>query len=121
VGYHHLLSRLAGIQQCCAHVIGRCRAVTELGPGGVRTWAGDIIAILREAHPAVEAARARGDTALPQETLDDLRERYEIAVASGIIHNRLRAWHEGATLARRSAPGCATTRNRSPCSPANSP
>jgi transposase len=30
-GYQHLLSRLAGIQQCAAHVIRRCRAVTKLG------------------------------------------------------------------------------------------
>jgi transposase len=58
-GYQHLLSRLAGIQQCAAHVIRRCRAVTKLGPGGVQNWAGDVITILREAHQAVEAARAR--------------------------------------------------------------
>ena len=34
-GYQHLLSRIAGIQQC-AHVIRRCRAVQKLGPGGVQ-------------------------------------------------------------------------------------
>ena len=78
-----------------AHVIRRCRAVTKLGPGGVQDWAGDIITILREAHRAVEAARARGDTALDQQVLDDLRERYDTAVSSGIIHNRLRDWHDG--------------------------
>jgi hypothetical protein len=94
-GYQHLLSRLAGIQQCAAHVIRRCRAVTKLGPGGVQNWAGDIIAILRDAHAAVEAARARGDTAIDQEILDDLRERYDKAVSCGIIHNRLRAWDTG--------------------------
>ena len=94
-GYQHLLSRLAGIQQCAAHVIRRCRAVTRLGPGGVQNWAGDIITILRDAHQAVEAARARGDTALDQQILDDLRERYDNAVASGIIHNRLRDWDGG--------------------------
>ena len=94
-GYQHLLSSLAGIQQCCAHVIRRCRAVTELGPGGVQNWAADVIAVLRETHRAVEAARARGDTALPSEELDDLRERYDTALASGIIHNRLRDWHDG--------------------------
>jgi hypothetical protein len=94
-GYQHLLSRLAGIQQCAAHVIRRCRAVTKLGPGGVQNWAGDVITILRDAHQAVEAARARGDTALDQEILDDLRERYDNAVASGIIHNRLRDWDGG--------------------------
>jgi transposase IS66 family protein len=95
-GCRHLLgSRLAGIQQCAAHVIRRCRAVTRLGPGGVQDWAGDVIAILRQAHQAVEAARARGDTALDQQALDDLRERYDTAVRSGTIHNRLRAWHDG--------------------------
>jgi hypothetical protein len=95
-GYQHLLgSRLAGIQQCAAHVIRRCRAVTKLGPGGLQSWAGDIIAILREAHQAVEAARARGDTALNQQVLNDLLKRYDDAVATGIIHNRLRDWDGG--------------------------
>jgi hypothetical protein len=95
-GYQHLLtSGLAGIQQCCAHVIRRCRAVTKLGPGGVQDWARDVITILRDAHRAVEAARARGDTALDQQALDGLRERYDTAVASGIIHNRLRDWDGG--------------------------
>ena len=59
-GYQHLLARLAGIQQCAQHVIRRCRAVTKLGPGSLQSWAGDIITILREAHQAVEDARARG-------------------------------------------------------------
>ena len=94
-GYQHLLSRLAGIQQCCAHVIRRCRAVTKLGPGGLQSWAGDIIAILREAHQAVEEARARGGTALDLQVLAGLRERYDTAVSAGIIHNRLRDWHDG--------------------------
>jgi transposase len=95
-GYQHLLgSRLAGIQQCAAHLIRRCRAVTKLGPGGLQSWAGDVITILREAHQAVEAARARGDTALNQQVLNDLLERYDDAVATGIIHNRLRDWDTG--------------------------
>jgi transposase len=95
-GYQHLLgSRLAGIQQCAAHVIRRCRAVTRLGPGGLQSWAGDVIAVLREAHQAVEAARARGDTALNQQVLNDLLKRYDDAVATGIIHNRLRDWDTG--------------------------
>ena len=85
----------AGIQQCCQHVIRRARAVTKLGPGGLQSWAGDIITILREAHKAVEDARARGSTALDPQVLKDLRERYDQAVSTGIIHNRLRDWHEG--------------------------
>jgi transposase len=94
-GYQHLLDRVAGIQQCCQHVIRRCRAVQKLGPGGVQNWAGDVIAILGEAHRAVEDARARGSTGLDQQVLDDLRERYDTAVRSGIIHNRLRDWDTG--------------------------
>jgi transposase IS66 family protein len=94
-GYQHLLSRIAGIQQCCQHVIRRCRAVQKLGPGGVQNWAGDIIAILGQAHRAVEDARARGSTALDPRVLDDLRERYDTAVRSGIIYNRLRDWDTG--------------------------
>ena len=42
-----------------------------------------------------EQARARGDTALDPEQLDKLRRRYDEATAFGIIHNRLRDWHEG--------------------------
>jgi hypothetical protein len=43
--YQHLLERLAGIQQCCSHVIRRCRAVMKLGPGGLQSWGGDITAL----------------------------------------------------------------------------
>ena len=95
-GYQHLIgTRVKGIQQCCQHIIRRARQVQKLGPGGVQNWAADVIAILRDAHQAVEAARARGDTALDQQALDNLRERYDTAVASGIIHNRLRDWDGG--------------------------
>ena len=94
-GYQHLLSRLAGIQQCAQHVIRRCRAVTKLGPGGLQSWAGNVISILREAHQAVGEARARGSTALDPQILQDLRERYDDAVKTGIVHNRLRDWDSG--------------------------
>ncbi|HXL95045.1 MAG TPA: transposase [Streptosporangiaceae bacterium] len=94
-GYQHLLERLAGIQQCCAHVIRRCRAVTKLSPGGLQSWAGDIIAIPREAHRAAGDARARGDTRIDPEILVGLLERYDQAVRTGITHNRLRDWHDG--------------------------
>ena len=55
----------------------------------------DVITILRDAYQAVEAVRAPGDTALNQQALDELRERYDTAVASGIIHNRRRDWDGG--------------------------
>jgi transposase len=94
-GYQHLLDRIAGIQQCCQHVIRRCRAVEPLGPGSLQSWAGGVITILRDARRAVEEARARGDTALDQQVLDDLRERYDAATETGRVHNRLRDWHDG--------------------------
>jgi len=90
----------AGLRGGC-HGVSPERAASWTGPplprspGGVQNWAGDIITILREAHRAVEDARARGDTALDQKMLDDLLERYDSAVKSGIIHNRLRDWDTG--------------------------
>ncbi len=93
--YQDLLPKLAGVQQCCQHVIRRCRAVTKLGPGGLQSWAADVIEILREAHQAVQDALARGDPVLDEQLLAKLRERYDEAVAFGITHNRLRDWHEG--------------------------
>jgi hypothetical protein len=93
--YQDLLPKLAGIQQCCQHVIRRARAVTKLGPGGLQSWAADVIDVLREAHQAVEEARARGDPALDAELLAKLRQRYDEAVAFGITHNRLRDWDGG--------------------------
>jgi hypothetical protein len=94
-GYQHLLGKLAAIQQCCQHVIRRCRAVAKLGPGGLQSWAEDVITVLRDAHKAVEAARGRGGTALAPEILAGLEERYDQAMSTGIIHNRLRDWHDG--------------------------
>ena len=94
-GYQHLLSRIAGIGQCAQHVIRRARQVMKLGPGGVQNWASDIISILGDACRAVQEARSRGSTGLDPKVLDDLRERYDAAVKSGTIHNRLRDWDSG--------------------------
>jgi len=93
--YQQMLPKLAGIQQCAAHVIRRCRAVTKLGPGSLQSWAADVIEILREAHRAVEEARARGDPAADAQLLAKLRQRYDEAAAFGITHNRHRDWHDG--------------------------
>jgi hypothetical protein len=93
--YQQLLPQLAGVQQCCQHIIRRCRAVTKLGPGSLQSWAADVIEILREAHKAVDEGLARGDPALDTELLAKLRERYDEAVAFGITHNRHRDWRDG--------------------------
>ncbi|HEY2268406.1 MAG TPA: IS66 family transposase [Streptosporangiaceae bacterium] len=84
-----LLPQLAGLQQCCQHIIRRSRAVTRLGPGGLQSWAADVIEILRDAHRLTGQARAR-DGPPDAEQPGKLRRRYDEAVASGIIHNRLR-------------------------------
>ena len=90
--YQQLLPKLAGIQQCCQHIIRRCRSVTRLGPGGAQSWAGDVITILRQAHAAVEDARSRGQPAVDADLLSGLRDRYDQAVGLGITLNRLRDW-----------------------------
>jgi transposase len=93
--YQQLLPQLAGVQQCCQHVIRRCRAVAKLGPGSLHSWAADVIDALREAHQAIDEALARSDPAPDTELLAKLRERYDEAVAFGITHNRHRDWHDG--------------------------
>lgn len=92
--YQQMLPKLAGIQQCAAHVIRRCRAVTKLGPGSLQSWAADVIEILREAHHLVGEAQARAGP-VDAELLAKLRQRYDEAVAFGITHNRHRDWHDG--------------------------
>jgi hypothetical protein len=48
---------------------------------------------------------------LDQQVLAGLRERYDAAVSAGIIHNRLRDWHDGNHPATPSAPGCAAIKS----------
>jgi transposase len=55
-----LLPRLAGVQQCCQHVIRRCRAVTKLGPGSLQSWAADMISILREVQGGLDGNDGAG-------------------------------------------------------------
>jgi hypothetical protein len=87
---------LAGIQQCVQHVLRRCRAVAKLGPGNLQSWwTGEVTSALSDAHTAVQTAKADNQSALDPELLAELRERYDTAIHSGIIHNRHRDWHDG--------------------------
>jgi transposase len=101
--WHQFDARLAGVQQCAAHLIRHCKGVLELHPQW-QAWAGQVRGILREAA-AVEAARSEGKTQLDPGLLADLRARYDEQVAWGITTNRLRDWHQGrhpgCNLARR--------------------
>ena len=107
-GYQTLLTGekpvLAGIQQCCQHITRRGKGVGKLGPGSLQSWAKKVTDVLTEAHTVVEAAKARGQTALDPKLLASLRARYDTAVESGITHNRHRPWdgdgnHPGYKLA----------------------
>lgn len=87
---------LAGIQQCCQHVMRRCRAVAKLGPGSLQSWwTGEVTSALTDAHTQAQAARTAGRPALDPEQVAQLRQRYDKAVDSGIVHNRHRDWHDG--------------------------
>lgn len=95
---------LAGVQQCCAHIIRHCKGVLELHPDWQK-WAGKVITVLRDAAKAVDDARAAGAEQLDSELLADLRARYDKAIHWGITTNRHRNWHKGNhpgyTLAQR--------------------
>ena len=98
--YQRLLSGvdavLAGIQQCVQHVTRRCRAVAKLGPGTLQShWTGQVTRALTDAHTAVQNAKADNKIALDPSLLADLRDRYDTATDSGIVHNRHRDWHDG--------------------------
>lgn len=87
---------LAGIQQCVQHVLRRCRGVAKLGPGTLQShWTGQVTDALTDAHTAVQDAKADQQITLDPELLAELRERYDKAVDSGIVHNRHRDWHDG--------------------------
>jgi hypothetical protein len=87
---------LAGIQQCVQHVMRRCRGVAKLGPGTLQShWTGQVTDALTTAHTAVQGTKADQRIALDPDLLADLRNRYDEAVDSGIVHNRHRDWHDG--------------------------
>jgi transposase len=107
--YQRLLAQagglLAGIQQCCVHILRRCRAVAKLAPVGLQaSWTGKVTTALLDAHTEVLTARTRGQSALDPDRLAELRASYDRAVDTGIIHNRHRDWdadgnHPGYALA----------------------
>jgi hypothetical protein len=104
VGWHQFDEHLAGVQQCCAHIIRHCKGVLELHPDWQK-WAMKVITVLRDTAKAVDTASAAGADHLDPKLLANLRERYDKAVAWGITNNRHRDWHDGNhpgyTLAQR--------------------
>jgi transposase len=94
-GYQRFEDTLAGVQQCCVHIIRRCKRVLPLGPGSLQRWAKTIQQVLRQANAAVQAAKAAGRDSLDPDLLAGLRARYDQAVEFGIAHNRHRSWDDG--------------------------
>ena len=72
-GAYQKLGSLAGVQQCCQHIIRRCRQVAGLGPGNLQSWAEEVIEILRAAHLIIQDARARSGPASAAQGLADSR------------------------------------------------
>jgi transposase len=105
-GWHQFDAHLAGVQQCVAHIFRHVQDVLDLHPNW-QAWAGEVRAVLRDAHTAVKQAKARGQTRLDPVLLAELRARYDKAVHWGQITNRHRDWHKGNhpghSLARRLA------------------
>lgn len=93
-GWHQFDPHLAGVQQCCAHIIRHCKGVLELHPNWQK-WASQVITVLRATAKAVDDAHAAGADHLNPELLADLRARYDKAVNWGITTNRHRDWHKG--------------------------
>ena len=105
--WHQFDDRLAGVQQCVAHLFRHLQGVLDLHPTQ-QAWAGTVRDVLREAHTAVIAATTAGADHLDPTLLADLRARYDKAVTWGQTTNRLRDWngkgnHPGYTLAARLA------------------
>jgi hypothetical protein len=103
VAWHQFDSTVAGVQQCVAHLFRHLQDVRDLHPTH-QAWAGTTRTVLREAHQAVQTAKAAGHDQLDSTLLAELQARYDKAVAWGQTTNRHRDWdngnHPGYTLAR---------------------
>jgi hypothetical protein len=100
-GYHGILVRddyagwaqfdaqLAGVQQCCQHLLRHLKGVHDLHPDWQR-WAADVRQVLKDAQAAVQDAITAGCTAVDPDLLAGLHGRYDEAVYWGEITNRHR-------------------------------
>ena len=99
---------VTAVQLCCAHLLRALRGIGDLDAEPYRqqrSWTEPATHALLDAKAAVATAKAAGQTAVDPDLLADLRDRYDTAVAWGILTNRCRDWpsgpHPGHTLARR--------------------
>jgi transposase len=103
-GYLSYDARLAGVQQCLAHLYRYLDDIYAIDPQS-QVWTRQAGDALRDAAAAVRTARDARRASLGPVLLAGLRHRYDQAVAAGISVNLSRPWHKGnhpgLTLARR--------------------
>jgi len=93
-GYLSYDARLAGVQQCLAHLYRYLDDAYAIDPQS-QVWARQAGDALREAAAAVRAARAGNRASLDPPLLARLRHSYDQAIAYGISVNLSRPWHKG--------------------------
>jgi len=104
-GYISYDEKLAGVQQCLAHLLRYLDDAHEIDKVA-QVWARHVGDVLRAAITAVDTARTQGRTCLDADVLADLRTQYDQGVAVGISTNLSRPWprtgnHPGLQLANR--------------------
>ena len=103
-GYTSYDTQLAGVQQCLAHIFRYLDDTHTIDPAS-QAWTRQVIDVLREAIHTVKTVRAQGESSLDAEHLEELKHRYDQAVAVGISTNLSRSWpggnHPGLQLANR--------------------
>jgi hypothetical protein len=103
VGYHQFDPDLAGVQQCCSHLLRHLAGVGELDADN-KLWTEQVATALKDAARLVEQALTTGGT-VEADKLADARQRYDQGVKVGISFNLSRPWHKGnhpgLVLARR--------------------
>jgi len=103
VGWHQFDAHLAGVQQCCSHLMRHLQGVLDLDTQ-VQKWAAQAQQALRDAADLVDAAK-KTHTPIDVVALAKARLKYDRSVRVGISINLSRPWpkgnHPGLVLARR--------------------
>lgn len=102
-GWYQFDAQLAGVQQCCQHLLRSLRGVAALDSDN-QAWADQVAQALRDAGRLANRA-VTTSTGIDSDVVTALRWRYDQGVAVGISVNLSRPWpggnHPGLTLARR--------------------
>jgi transposase len=103
-GYTSYDAQLAGVQQCLAHIFRYLDDAHAIDPLS-QVWTRQVLDVLREAIHTVKTTRDKGESSLDADYLQELKHRYDQAVAVGISTNLTRPWkdgnHPGLQLANR--------------------